>query len=74
MTPLLELRDVHSYYGQSHVLQGISLQVNPGEIVLLSGRNGAGKSTTIKSIMGFVPPGPEGLSSWGKTYLKAPRM
>jgi branched-chain amino acid transport system ATP-binding protein len=53
---ILEIQNVHTYYGQSHILQGISLNVNKGEIVLLSGRNGAGKTTTLKSIMGLVPP------------------
>lgn len=53
---MLEVQDIHTYYGQSHILQGVSLRVKEGEIVLLSGRNGAGKSTTIRSIMGLVPP------------------
>ncbi len=51
---MLKLQDIHAYYGQSHVLQGISLIVNPGEIVGLLGRNGMGKSTTLKSVMGLV--------------------
>jgi branched-chain amino acid transport system ATP-binding protein len=51
---MLELKDVHAYYGQSHVLQGISLRVQSGEVVGLLGRNGAGKTTTLKSIMGLV--------------------
>lgn len=53
---MLEVRDIHTYYGQSHILQGVSLRVDQGEIVLLSGRNGAGKTTTIRSILGLVPP------------------
>ena len=53
---LLEVRDLHAYYGLSHVLQGISLAVGRGEIVCLLGRNGMGKSTTLKSIMGLVKP------------------
>ncbi len=53
---MLELRDIHSYYGDSHVIQGISLHVRGSESVCLLGRNGAGKSTTMKSIMGYVPP------------------
>jgi branched-chain amino acid transport system ATP-binding protein len=48
--------DIHTYYGLAHVLQGVSLNVGDGEIVALLGRNGAGKSTTLKSIMGIVPP------------------
>jgi len=53
---MLEVQDIHTYYGQSHILQGVSLRVKEGEIVLLSGRNGAGKTTTIRSIMGLVSP------------------
>jgi branched-chain amino acid transport system ATP-binding protein len=51
---MLEVRDLHAYYGKSHVLQGVSFDVRPGEIVSLLGRNGAGRSTTIKAIMGDV--------------------
>jgi len=50
----LELTDLHAYYGKSHVLHGVSLQVGPGEIVALLGRNGSGRSTTAKAIMGLV--------------------
>jgi branched-chain amino acid transport system ATP-binding protein len=53
---MLDVRDLHAYYGKSHILQGISLAVGKGEIVSLLGRNGAGRSTTIKTIMGEVPP------------------
>ncbi|MEW6184355.1 MAG: ABC transporter ATP-binding protein [Thermodesulfobacteriota bacterium] len=53
---LLEIRNVNTFYGTSHVLQGISINVSPGEIVALLGRNGMGKSTTLKTIMGFVKP------------------
>lgn len=52
----LELKDVHTYYGQSHILQGISLTVGEGEVVALLGRNGAGKTTTMRSIIGLTPP------------------
>ncbi|MGM9489912.1 ABC transporter ATP-binding protein [Ideonella sp. YS5] len=54
MTPLLELKDLHAYYGKSHVLHGVSLHVGQGEIVSLLGRNGSGRSTTVKAIMGLV--------------------
>ncbi len=54
--PLLSLRDVHAYYGSAHVLHGVSLDVRPGEAVALLGRHGAGKTTTLKAIMGLVPP------------------
>lgn len=53
---LLELTDVHSYYGNIHALKGISLTVNEGEIVTLIGANGAGKSTTLKTISGIIDP------------------
>ena len=52
----LELRDIHTYYGDSHILQGVSLRLGEGECVSVLGRNGAGKTTTIRSIMGFTPP------------------
>ena len=52
----LTLEAIHSYYGNSHVLQGISLEVQEGEVVCLLGRNGAGKTTTIRSIIGLTPP------------------
>jgi branched-chain amino acid transport system ATP-binding protein len=53
---LLEVKDLNTFYGPSHVLQNISLNVKEGEIVALLGRNGMGKSTTLKSIMGLVRP------------------
>jgi len=52
---MLELRDVHAHYGTSHILQGVSLRVEAGEVVALLGRNGVGKTTTIRTIMGLVP-------------------
>jgi branched-chain amino acid transport system ATP-binding protein len=53
---MLELRDVHAYYGESHVLHGMSLTVETGEVATLVGRNGVGKTTTLRTIMGIVPP------------------
>ena len=53
---MLELSDVHTYYGASHVLQGVTLAVGPGEIVTILGRNGMGKTTLMRSIIGFTPP------------------
>jgi branched-chain amino acid transport system ATP-binding protein len=54
--PMLEVRDLNAYYGKSHILRGVNLQVGEGEIVSLLGRNGVGRSTTIKAIMGEVVP------------------
>ncbi len=53
---MLEVRDLHAYYGKSHILHGVDLTVGDGEIVSLLGRNGVGRSTTIKTIMGEVAP------------------
>jgi branched-chain amino acid transport system ATP-binding protein len=53
---MLEVRDLHAYYGKSHILQGVDLQIGEGEVVSLLGRNGVGRSTTVKAIMGEVPP------------------
>lgn len=53
---MLSLNDVHTFYGESHILYGISLNVHEGEVVCLLGRNGAGKTTTLKSIMGITQP------------------
>jgi branched-chain amino acid transport system ATP-binding protein len=52
--PLLEVRDLHAWYGESHILHGVGFEIRPGETVTLLGRNGAGKTTTLKSIMGIV--------------------
>ena len=53
---ILQVRDLHSYYGKSHVLQGVDLELGEGQLVCLLGRNGVGKSTTLMSIMGLVRP------------------
>ena len=53
---MLEVRDLHAYYGKSHILQGVDLAIGDGEIVSLLGRNGVGRSTTCKAIMGLVAP------------------
>jgi branched-chain amino acid transport system ATP-binding protein len=54
--PLVLVEDVHTYYGKSHILHGVTLEVGAGEVVGLLGRNGVGKSTTLKTIMGLVQP------------------
>jgi branched-chain amino acid transport system ATP-binding protein len=65
---LLELKDVHTYYGKIHALKGISLHVEEGEIVTLIGANGAGKSTTLNTICGLTPP------SHGEVWLESRRI
>ena len=54
-TPLLEVRELNAWYGESHILHGVTFDIAAGEVVTLLGRNGAGKTTTLKSIMGIVP-------------------
>jgi branched-chain amino acid transport system ATP-binding protein len=56
VTLVLQARDIHSFYGKSHILHGVSLELNEGEIVTVLGRNGAGKTTTVRSLMGLTPP------------------
>jgi branched-chain amino acid transport system ATP-binding protein len=53
---MLEISGLHAYYGKSHILQGVDMHVDAGEVVSLLGRNGVGRSTTVKAIMGEVPP------------------
>lgn len=53
-TPALEIRDLHAWYGESHILHGVNLTVHPGEVVTLLGRNGAGRTTTLRAIMGLT--------------------
>jgi branched-chain amino acid transport system ATP-binding protein len=56
MTVVLRANEIHSFYGKSHILHGVSLEVNEGEIVAVLGRNGAGKTTTVRSLIGLTPP------------------
>lgn len=53
---LLEVRDLHTYYGDSYVLQGVDLRLKSGQVVAILGRNGMGKTTLIRSIFGLTPP------------------
>ena len=53
-TPAIRLKDAHSWYGESHIMHGVSIDVMPGEVVTLLGRNGAGRTTTLRAIMGLV--------------------
>ncbi len=64
---MLRLADVHTHYGLSHVLQGVSLQVNAGEVVGLFGRNGVGKTTVVKTIAGWVRPTSGGIELDGES-------
>jgi len=57
VTALLEVNGLHTWYGSSHVLHGVSFSIEPGETVTLMGRNGMGKTTTIRSVLGLTPPG-----------------
>ncbi|MAR70598.1 MULTISPECIES: ABC transporter ATP-binding protein [Halomonas] len=69
---MLEIKDIHSYYGKSHVLEGVSLTVGEGELVTLLGRNGAGKTTTLKSIMGLVDTPAGSIELNGQSLLGQP--
>jgi branched-chain amino acid transport system ATP-binding protein len=70
--PILELRDVHTYYGSIHALKGITLEVRQGEVVTLIGANGAGKSTTLRSINGLNHPRRGTIHFQGKDITNAP--
>ena len=52
----LLVEDLHAYYGDGHILQGVNLEIAPGRIVAVLGRNGVGKTTTLRSIIGLTPP------------------
>jgi branched-chain amino acid transport system ATP-binding protein len=69
---ILRLDNVHTYYGKSHILHGVSLEVQAGEVVGLLGRNGVGKSTTLKSVMGLVRPADGGVTFEGKSITGVP--
>jgi branched-chain amino acid transport system ATP-binding protein len=86
---VLLLEDVHTYYGESHILKGISSEIKKGELVTLLGRNGMGKTTTLRSIMGIAPPKqgtitfdginicgqkPHSIASMGVGYVPEERM
>ncbi len=72
MTATLQVTGLHAYYGDSHVLQGVDLEVAEGEAVALLGRNGAGKTTTISAIVGFVRPRRGRVSVGGRDLTGAP--
>jgi len=66
---MLKVSNIHSYYGKSHILHGVSLDLKEGELVCLLGRNGVGKSTTLKSIMGVVQPKQGSIRFWEKELV-----
>jgi len=69
---MLTLRDVHTYYGKSHILHGVSIEVGQGEVVGLLGRNGVGKSTTLKTIIGLVHPAQGSVDFEGQDISRMP--
>ncbi|MBP1700322.1 MAG: amino acid/amide transporter ATP-binding protein 2, family [Deltaproteobacteria bacterium] len=69
---MLELIDIHTYYGESYVLRGVSLQISEGSVVALLGRNGMGKTTAIRSIIGFTPPRRGQILFQGKEIMELP--
>jgi branched-chain amino acid transport system ATP-binding protein len=70
--PLVSVEGIHTYYGKSHILHGVSLDIRPGEVVGLLGRNGVGKSTTLKSIMGLVNPSEGKITFQGRPITREP--
>jgi branched-chain amino acid transport system ATP-binding protein len=70
--PLVSVQGIHTYYGKSHILHGVSLDVAQGEVVGLLGRNGVGKSTTLKSIMGLVNPSEGTITFQGRPITREP--
>jgi branched-chain amino acid transport system ATP-binding protein len=72
MTVVLRANEIHSYYGKSHILHGVSLEVNEGEIVAVLGRNGAGKTTTVRSLIGLTPPRQGTIEIFGKDTTRWP--
>jgi branched-chain amino acid transport system ATP-binding protein len=70
--PLIRVDGVHTYYGKSHILHGVSLDVMPGEVVGLLGRNGVGKSTTLKTVMGLVHPTEGSVALEGRAITRMP--
>ena len=69
---MLEVKDIHTYYGDSYILQGISLEVEKGSVIAILGRNGMGKTTLIHSIIGFNPPRQGRITFKGKDITKVP--
>jgi branched-chain amino acid transport system ATP-binding protein len=69
---MLSVTNLHAFYGRAHILHGVSLEARPGEVVALLGRNGAGKSTTMKAIIGLAPPAEGAVSFDGRRIDRLP--
>jgi branched-chain amino acid transport system ATP-binding protein len=69
---MLSVQDIHTYYGDSYVIQGVSLEVRRGQVAVLMGRNGTGKTTTIRSIVGLTPPRRGSISFNGEELTRLP--
>jgi branched-chain amino acid transport system ATP-binding protein len=69
---MLAVKDIHTFYGKSHILHGVTLELREGEMVCLLGRNGVGKSTTMKSIMGLLHPSQGSIQFEGREILGKP--
>ncbi|MCK5933863.1 amino acid/amide ABC transporter ATP-binding protein 2, HAAT family [Fulvimarina manganoxydans] len=72
MSPLLQVRDLHSWYGESHILHGVDLDVSEGETITILGRNGVGKTTTLRTIMGLVRQRKGEIRYNGEDLIKVP--
>jgi len=72
MAALLTVEEIHTYYGEAHILQGVSLRLEEGEVVTLIGRNGAGKTTTLRSIMGIARPSRGRVTLRGENLTRRP--
>ncbi|HET7635029.1 MAG TPA: ABC transporter ATP-binding protein [Burkholderiales bacterium] len=72
MKQVLKAQEIHTYYGKSHILHGVSLEVNEGEIVTVLGRNGAGKTTTMRSLTGLTPPRAGSIEIFGQDTTRWP--
>lgn len=72
VTPIIEALDLHTYYGDSHILHGISLSVKPGETLCLMGRNGMGKTTLLRSLLRLTPPRRGTIKVYGQDMTGAP--
>jgi branched-chain amino acid transport system ATP-binding protein len=72
MTAVLRVTDIHTFYGKSHILHGVSLELNEGEIVAVLGRNGAGKTTTVRSLVGLTQPRQGTVEIFGQNTTRWP--